>query len=107
MDEFNNFRSDISQHRIDPDPKAWNRVEEKLELKSKNKKRRYILFRRYMMGIAAVALIALFARVAIVNDHDQVLSRGQVASWESLDVTGSNIYDINKVRDLKNAYPMQ
>lgn len=104
----NKFYKDALVHKANPSPKAWNRIQEKLDQDRKITKMPYSKF----MWIAAI-LVAILGVLTVFNTEKiQTSSQNsgglaQVYS-EQIEVLGNNnepgIYEIQKLEGLKLAY---
>jgi len=108
MKNFDKVREAASQHTTTPPPRAWNKLEQKLDADIVDDKRRKSLTRsRIMAGSLLLLTVSIF--YLIVQESHKTpppLAHGQIAAWEDLDHHGGDkgLYDLDNLRKLDLAF---
>lgn len=104
MDDLTQFQSKLGEHQVTPPPKAWSKVEKKLERQHSKVSIRRRQLRKFVLGIAACLGVLCVVRINQINSQDHMLPHGQVASWENLEFHESDARVIENIVGLNDAY---
>jgi len=105
LGNYENIRAEAQKAQTTPPTDAWNKIEDKLDNRinlALNARRKFV---RQLVSVGALFVLAItFAYIYQENNKHPNYSKGNIASWEELDIDKGQHFDQAKVQVLNTAY---